>query len=59
MNVTIVDDDIVEDTEDFFGSLTTTDSAVFLDPDRAQVIITEDPTDRKKYYTQPHEFLWL
>ena len=45
MNVAIADDDILEDTENFFGTLTTTDSGVTLNPDRAQVNIFEDPDD--------------
>ena len=45
--VSIENDDILEDTEDFFGSLTTTDMAVTLDPERARVEITEDPNDGK------------
>ena len=43
--VAITDDDILEDTENFFGTLTTTDSSVTLTPDRAQVNILEDPDD--------------
>ena len=45
MIVAITDDDILEDTENFFGTLTTTDSSVTLNPDRAQVNIFEDPDD--------------
>ena len=45
MIVAITDDDILEDTENFFGTLTTTDSSVTLTPDRAQVNIFEDPND--------------
>ena len=45
MNVPIINDDILEDTENFFASLTTTDSGVTLNPDRAQVDIIEDPDD--------------
>ena len=45
MNVAITDYNILEDTENFFGTLTTTDSGVTLNPDRAQVNIFEDPDD--------------
>ena len=47
VDVSIVDDDILEATENFFGDLTTTDPAVTLNPDRAQVDINEDPNDGK------------
>ena len=43
--VVITDDDILEDMENFFGSLTTTDSSVTLSPYRAQVNVFEDPND--------------
>ena len=45
VTVTITDDDILEDTENFIGTLTTTDSSVTLTPDRAQVNIFEDSID--------------
>ena len=45
MIVAITDDDILEDTEFFGGTLTTTDSSVTLTPDRAQVNFIEDPDD--------------
>ena len=45
VTVPIEDDDILEDTENFFGELTTTDPAVLLLPDIAEVVITEDPDD--------------
>ena len=45
VNVSIVDDEILEDTENFFGTLTTTDSAVLLIPDEAEVEIIEDPDE--------------
>ena len=45
MNVTIVNDDIVENTENFFANLTTTDTLLTLDPDVAEVIISEDSSD--------------
>ena len=44
-NVPIVNDDIFEGVENFFASLTTSDSAVTLSPDEAEVIILEDPDD--------------
>ena len=45
MNVPIENDVILEDTENFFGSLTTTNPAVTLNPDTAQVDINEDTND--------------
>ena len=47
----IVNDNIAEDTEDFFSTLTTTDPDVFLGPDEARAIILEDTSDRKFYKT--------
>ena len=49
MNVSIVDDPILENTEGFFARLTSVDSAVTLDPERSQVnvFISEDPNDGK------------
>ena len=47
MNVSIVDDNILEDTEVFFGSLTSTDLATVLNPDRTEVQIVEDSADSK------------
>ena len=40
-----VEDDILEEDEDFTLTLTTTDGSVDLNPDEARVIITDD--DRK------------
>ena len=51
VEVTIEDDDILEDEEDFFATLTTTDPDVILNPDEARVVITEDPMDSKSYCT--------
>ena len=48
--VSIENDDILEDTERFFGRLTTTDGAVTLNPDQAQVNIFEDSNDGKDLY---------
>ena len=45
--VTIINDDIVENTERFNGMLSTIDRAVILGPDRATVEIIEDPNDGK------------
>ena len=42
----IVNDNIAEDTEDFFSTLTTTDPDVFLGPDEARAIILSD----RKFY---------
>ena len=50
INVSIENDNILEDTERFFGSLTTTDGAVTLNPDQAQVNIFEDSNDGKDIY---------
>ena len=47
VTVAITDDNILDVTENFFGTLTTTDSSVILSPDRAQVNIFEDPNDGK------------
>ena len=45
MNVTVVDDVIHEGMQQFFGSLSTTDRAVILQPERGNVNITDN--DRK------------
>ena len=45
MDVPIENDGILEDTENVFGNLATTDSAVNLNPDRAQVDINKDTND--------------
>ena len=45
VDVTVVEDDIMENTENFFGSLTTTDTLLTLDPDVAEVVISEDSSD--------------
>ena len=42
VNMTIVNDDILEGEEDFFLTLTTTDSDVLLIPNEAQVVIADD-----------------
>lgn len=41
VTVSIADDGVLEGTENFFGTLTTTDSSVVLTPDEAQVNIIE------------------
>ena len=41
-NVSSVDDDILEEDEDFILTLNTTDSSVNLNPDEAIVTITDD-----------------
>ena len=51
----IRNDDIPEDTEDFFSTLTTTDPDVFLGPDEARAIILEDTCDRKFYRHSAHQ----
>ena len=50
VTVTIVDDAILENTENFFGNLITSDSAVDLGPDSATVNILEigDGKEKKK-----------
>ena len=50
MTVPIINDDILEDTESFTASLTTSDSAVTLNPDLARVDIFEDPNDGNNIY---------
>ena len=45
VNVTIVNDGILEGAENFFSTLTTTDLDVILLPDEADVVINEDPDD--------------
>ena len=45
VNVSIVNDDILENTENFFASVTTTVQNVFINPARAEVEIREDPTN--------------
>lgn len=45
VNVTIVNDDILENIENFFANLTTIVSNILLEPDRAEIQIREDPTD--------------
>ena len=47
VTVPIINDDILEDIESFTASLTTSDSAVTLNPDLARVDIIEDPNDGK------------
>ena len=49
VNVTIVNDDILEGAENFFSTLTTTDLDVILLPNEAQVVINEDPDDSMFY----------
>ena len=46
--VPIEDDVILEATENFFATLTTTDSILILNPDSTQVDIIEDPNDCKQ-----------
>ena len=54
----IRNDDIAENTEDFFSVLTTTDPDVLLGPDEARAVILEDTSDRKFYriYTEKKDF---
>ena len=47
VTVPIINDDILEGTESFTASLTTSDSAVTLNPDLAWVDIFDDPNDGK------------
>ena len=47
VNVTIVDDNILEGNEDFFANLTSTDPVVILNPHEATASISEDSTDSK------------
>ena len=49
VTVTIIDDDIVENSEFFFGNLSTTDGAVNLDPSAARVTISETEGDDSKF----------
>ena len=49
VDVPIVNDDILEGNEQFFGTLTTTDPDVLVNPDEATVTIIEDPNDSKSY----------
>ena len=50
MDVPIINDDILEDTESFTTNFTTSDSAVTLNLDLAQVDIFEDPNDGNNIY---------
>ena len=45
--VTIVNDGVLENVENFFGNLATNDSAVIIAPGMTTVDIVEDPTDSK------------
>ncbi len=45
--VTIINDDIVEGNETFFGVLSPQGQPVITNPDTATVLITEDPDDRE------------
>ena len=47
VNVSIINDAILENSEMFFGLLTAINQPVMLAPDRANVTITEDPADSK------------
>ena len=49
IEVFIENDDILEAQEHFLGSLTTTDTAVILNPPETEVLINEDPNDSKNY----------
>ena len=49
VTVTIINDDIVENSEFFFGNLSTTDGAVNLDPSAARVTISETEGDDSKF----------
>lgn len=48
ITVVLVDDDIVEDFEMFFGNLSTIDSSVNLDPSVARVTVGETEGDDSK-----------
>ena len=45
--VTIVDDDILENSETFFGNLMTSDSGVVVDSQRVNITLLEDTGDGK------------
>ena len=49
VTITIIDDDIVENSEFFYGNLTNADSAVILDPSAARVTISETEGDDSKF----------
>ena len=49
VTVTIVDDDIVENSEFFYGNLSTTDGAVNLGPSATRVTISETEGDDSKF----------
>ena len=49
VTVTIIDDDIVENSEFFYGNLSTADSAINLDPSAARVTISETEGDDSKF----------
>ena len=42
VTITIIDDSILENTEDFFAVLATSDAAVSLSPEQATINILED-----------------
>ena len=50
VTVSIADDDIVEDSEFFYGNLSTSDGAVILDPSAARVTILETEGDDSKLF---------
>ena len=57
VTVSIADDDIVENSEFFYGNLSTSDGAVILDPSAARVTILETEGDDSKlflYYSPIH-----
>ena len=49
INISIVNDDILENREVFYGNLSTSDGAVQLNPAAATVDISETPGDDSKY----------
>ena len=59
VTVTIANDDIVENSEFFYGNLSTSDGAVILDPSAARVTILETKGDDSKlflYYSPIHSY---
>ena len=45
LDIPIEDDDILEGTENLFANLTTLDPDVILEPNVAEILVFEDPTD--------------
>ena len=50
VTVSIADDDVVENSEFFYGNLNTSDGAVILDPSAARVTILETGGDDSKLF---------